>query len=98
MAQQATSQATPIEFIDVPRRRAVSLGSATPYLLIAPAFAVMLGVIFYPIASNIWASFMGEQTLSRPSTFVGLEHYRKVINDPVFMPALRRTLIWAFGV
>jgi multiple sugar transport system permease protein len=79
-------------------RRSVKLGPFVPYLLIAPAFAVMAAVILYPIASNVWASFMGEATLSRPSEFVGLDQYRAVLNDPVFEPALRRTFVWAFGV
>jgi multiple sugar transport system permease protein len=79
-------------------RRSFAVGPFIPYLLIAPAFAIMLAVIIYPIASNVWASFMGEATLSRPSEFVGLDQYRAVLNDPVFVPALRRTLTWAFGV
>jgi multiple sugar transport system permease protein len=80
------------------RRRSISFGPVAPYLLIAPAFAVMLMVIVYPVISNIWASFMGEATLSRPSEFVGFDQYRKVLDDPIFQPALRRTLLWAFGV
>jgi multiple sugar transport system permease protein len=70
----------------------------TPYLLLAPAFLVMASVIIFPIASNIRASFMGEATLTRPSAFVGLDNYRNVLDDPVFFPAMRRTLIWGFGV
>lgn len=98
MARELSPQTTHMPFATAAPRRAISLRPFIPYLLIAPAFAVMLGVIIYPIASNVWASFMGEATLSRPSEFVGLDQYRKVLNDPVFEPALRRTLLWAFGV
>jgi multiple sugar transport system permease protein len=79
-------------------RPSLRLAPLVPYLLIAPAFAVMLTVIVYPIGSNVWASFIGEATLSRPAEFVGLEQYRNVLDDPVFLPAVRRTLVWAFGV
>lgn len=79
-------------------KRMRAFGALTPYLLLAPAFLVMAAVIVYPIVSNIQASFMGEATLSRPAAFTGLDNYRKILADPVFFPALRRTLIWAFGV
>jgi multiple sugar transport system permease protein len=98
MEQQIRTQLAPVSAATVVPRRSIRFASITPYLLIAPAFAVLFAVIVYPIVSNIWASFMGEATLSRPSEFVGLDQYRKVLDDPVFQPALRRTLVWAFGV
>lgn len=98
MVQEISPQTAHMTISAAAPRRSIAVGPLIPYLLIAPAFAVMAAVILYPIASNVWASFMGEATLSRPSEFVGLDQYRAVLNDPVFVPALRRTLIWAFGV
>jgi multiple sugar transport system permease protein len=98
MAQHVSHPTTHMPLVTTAPRRQLRLGPFIPYLLIAPAFAVMAAIIIYPIGSNVWASFMGEATLNRPSEFVGLEQYRKVVNDPVFEPALRRTFVWAFGV
>jgi ABC-type sugar transport system permease subunit len=84
MEQQIRTQLAPVSAATVVPRRSIRFASITPYLLIAPAFAVLFAVIVYPIVSNIWASFMGEATLSRPSEFVGLDQYRKVLDDPVF--------------
>jgi len=80
------------------RRRAITLRSFIPYLLIAPAFLVMLAIIAYPIVDNFSASLMSQATLSRPARFVGLRNYARIVGDDVFFPALQNTLLWTVGV
>lgn len=82
----------------VPRGRPLSVQPFIPYLLIAPAFLVMIAIIVYPILDNFRASLMSEPTISRPARFVGLDQYQKIVHDPVFGPALKNTLLWTFGV
>ncbi len=83
--------------------RLVSLseGRAWAYLLLLPSMLLLLGIIVYPIGSGIVLSFR-EMRLTRPdlgTPFVGLKHYRALLEDDVFAVALRNTAIWvAVGV
>ncbi|MFC4402506.1 carbohydrate ABC transporter permease [Gracilibacillus xinjiangensis] len=71
-----------------------------PYLLISPASLIVAFVVFYPIIEAIFMSFQNYD-LRRPDkiTFVGLENYIAMFNDPTFWVAVKNTLIWViFGV
>lgn len=71
-----------------------------PYLLVAPALAVVLTVVFVPVVNAILMSFRSYD-LTRPSRngFVGLANYAAVLADPLFWGALAKTLLWVgFGV
>jgi len=66
-----------------------------PYLLLAPAVAVTLVIVFMPMVQAVWTSFY-DLILFKPnaSKFVGFGNYVKLFNDPVFWTALWNTLLW----
>jgi multiple sugar transport system permease protein len=68
-----------------------------PYLLILPTLAVILALLVYPIAQGILTSLYRSDGL-QPGTgrFVGLEHYRRLLEDQEFWNAARITLAYAF--
>jgi len=71
-----------------------------PYILVAPAFILMLLVVGYPILNSIYMSFL-DYTLFKPKDikFVGLANYLKVLSDPIFRESLLNTVLWVvFGV
>lgn len=71
-----------------------------PYLLIAPALIIMLGVVFVPAVKAIFMSFQNYD-LRRPSEigFIGLQNYREIFGDQVFWLSLFKTVLWViFGV
>jgi multiple sugar transport system permease protein len=52
--------------------------------------------VVYPVVDGILLSFR-EYRLNRPqlgTPWVGLEHYRTLLNDPIVRSALQNTLIW----
>lgn len=74
--------------------------NSTPYLLVAPAFILMLLIVGYPIINSIYMSFL-EYTVYKPHDikFAGLANYLKVLQDPIFSEALINTILWVvFGV
>jgi len=78
--------------------RLVSLaeGRYWAYLLIAPSLLLVGAVVIYPIIDGILLSFR-EYRLNRPALgtpWIGLEHYRRLMTDPIIRIALRNTLIW----
>lgn len=68
-----------------------------PYLLVLPAFVIVLGVVLYPVVAGVVASFqdLTLRTLSRGTvSFVGLRNFERMWADPVFWMALRNTGLW----
>jgi len=67
------------------------------WLLALPAF-VLLGVFtYYPTVATFINSLYSNETIIRPKHFVGLDNYRFLINDPIFLTTLKNTAIFAFG-
>jgi len=68
------------------------------YLLLAPAFIILLGVVFYPFIYNIVISF-SNMNLShiKDWQFIGLKQYYKVFfesTQPDFYVIFIKTIIW----
>ena len=69
------------------------------FFLILPSIIFIFLVIIYPTLNGISLSFR-EMRLLRPELgtgFIGLEHYRYMLGDPVFWVALKNTVIWVFA-
>ncbi|TDB89027.1 sugar ABC transporter permease [Actinomadura sp. KC216] len=61
-----------------------------------PALIVTLVLLAYPLAYSFWVS-LHEQTLGSraPARWVGFDNYTAVLSDPVFLPSLTRTVLFA---
>ncbi len=59
--------------------------AAYAYLLLAPAFAILAVVAFYPLASTFWISFLENQTRGAASVggFVGFQNYIDILTGDV---------------
>lgn len=74
--------------------------SVWPYLLVAPAVAIILCVVFIPVVNAVMMSFQNYD-LRRPKEikFIGFENYINLFQDNLFWSSLVRTLLWVlFGV
>jgi putative chitobiose transport system permease protein len=67
--------------------------SATPYLFLAPALALIAVFVLYPIASVVYYSFTSYDIV-RPPEFIGLDNYRQLVADPTFWKALTNSLVY----
>ncbi|HEY3238252.1 MAG TPA: sugar ABC transporter permease [Acidimicrobiia bacterium] len=71
-------------------------GRALPWLLMAPAGAIIFGLVLYPVGRTFWLSFRqaGLPFLARgESRFVGLDNYADLATDP----HLRRVFLTTAG-
>jgi multiple sugar transport system permease protein len=79
------------------RRRIANLGD---YLFVAPAGLFLLVFMLYPVLFNVSLSFrdVTAATLldTTRNTFVGLENYARVFNDPAFVTTVTNTLVFTF--
>ena len=69
--------------------------TASPYLLIAPAAALVAVFLVYPVLTVFWES-LRRHNLTRPldDGFAGLGNYRAMLADDVFWRSLRFTGQW----
>lgn len=63
------------------------------YIFIAPAFISFLIFVVYPVVASFIISGFDWGILSAPK-FIGLENYRVLFKDPVFIQSLKNTIKW----
>src|SRR5574338_903288 len=70
------------------RRREIALA----YLLLAPTLVLLGCVLAYPLGWEVWASLSSLSPLQDSTTYVGLENYRRHLEDPDFWLAATITV------
>lgn len=84
----------------MPTRKGVveAVDARLPYLMIAPAIALIVGLVAYPIVWAVRLSLFAIPTYNlEDRTFVGLAHYRALLTDPLFYDVLVNTLVFVFA-
>lgn len=68
---------------------------AFPYLLLAPAAAIMLAVVLFPLLYNFYLAFRN-MSLFRftDHTWVGVAQFRQLLAEPVFWTLLLKSVVW----
>jgi multiple sugar transport system permease protein len=67
------------------------------YLFLAPAAAVFLGLITYPVIDGIKAAFT-DRAIGRPGEWIGFANFGKLLEDPVYLRAIGNSLFLTLGV
>ncbi|GGG30609.1 glycerol-3-phosphate transporter permease [Caldovatus sediminis] len=80
------------------RRRVIFRGKVLPYLLLAPQIAVTLVFFFWPAGQAIRQSVLREDPFGLRSEFVGLENFREVLADPLYLNAVWNTAVFSAAV
>src|SRR5215471_11971643 len=62
------------------------------WLLLLPAAALLALFTHYPAAATAWRSFFSTPKGARPATYVGVDNYAQLVEDPIFWQALSNTL------
>lgn len=78
------------------RRRSASAARRIPYLLIAPAVALMVGFIAYPMSSVLYYSLQ-DYNVTKPwrNGFAGFGNFTTIFtDDPLFWTSLLFSLKW----
>src|SRR5690554_4539882 len=70
-----------------------------PYLPVLPVALAAAVILVYPLAKGILSSFYLEQPLDLGNAqFVGLQHFRTLLNDKIFKMALRNSIVWTITI
>jgi N,N'-diacetylchitobiose transport system permease protein len=83
------------------RRRRLSAktfdDTVLPWLLLAPAFLIMGGLVLWPLVQTVWLSFTdaGVRWLrDGEADFVGLENYAAIVSDPLLRRVFLTTAVF----
>jgi multiple sugar transport system permease protein len=77
--------------------RAIAVPRA-PWLLIVPSLVLALFIISYPIFNIVYQSVHEVSRFGQIRDFNGLQNFYNVLSDPVFLTALKNTIIWTVCV
>jgi putative chitobiose transport system permease protein len=67
--------------------------SLTPFLFLAPALLLIAVFVLYPMIAVVYFSFTDYSIISPPE-WVGLDNYRRLLDDPTFWKALTNSAIY----
>ncbi len=71
--------------------------SVQPWLLLLPAFVLLVAFTHYPAVATLIDSFYSTPKGARPGVWVGLENYQTMVDDPVFWKAATNNLWFALA-
>jgi len=66
-------------------------------LFLSPTVILLFAFLLYPLIQSVYYSFTDWYNFSNEKTFIGLDNYRQLVQDPVVGIALRNTLILTVG-
>ncbi|WP_295856496.1 sn-glycerol-3-phosphate ABC transporter permease UgpA [uncultured Xylophilus sp.] len=66
-----------------------------PWVLIAPQMAVILVFFFWPASQAILQSLQSEDAFGTSVTFVGLENFRTLFEDPAYIESFKVTALFS---
>ena len=67
------------------------------YVFLAPAAAVFLGLITYPLIDGINAAFT-DRGIAKPGAYIGFQNFAKLLSDPDYLRAIRNSLFLTTAV
>ena len=77
--------------------RPVGAASVHAYLLLLPAFVLLIAFTHYPAVATLVDSFFSTPKGARPARWAGLENYEVMLADPVFWKAVTNNLWFALA-
>jgi sn-glycerol 3-phosphate transport system permease protein len=80
------------------RKRVIFNDKGLPFLLLAPQLAITLVFFFWPAGQAIWFSFLRQDAFGIRTTFVGLENFVELFQDPLYLSSAWNTAVFSFWV
>ena len=68
------------------------------YFYLLPAFAIVVGIVYYSIGYTIWLSTLDWDGLSPNARFIGFGNYLQAFTDPVFWATLWHTALFSLVI
>lgn len=75
----------------------LSIRMLTGYLFVMPLMLWLAATILYPLIMSVLLSVQNIKVIGTPGQYVGLDNYKRILDLPYFMDALKRSVIWVVG-
>jgi multiple sugar transport system permease protein len=72
--------------------------TATPYILSFPSVLMITALLAFPAVFAIYGSLFDAEFIGGEASFVGLQQYKDLMQDPKFIASIGRTVVFVGGV
>ena len=79
-------------------KRVVFKNKALPYLLVAPQIIITLVFFIWPAFMALYQSVLQEDAFGLSSVFVGLENFRYIFSDSIYLNSIKVTMVFSISV
>jgi sn-glycerol 3-phosphate transport system permease protein len=79
-------------------KRVVFRSAWLPYALVAPQLAITVVFFFWPAMQAVWYAFQLQDAFGLQTQFVGLENFRALFRDAIYLQSFKTTAIFSVAV
>ena len=79
-------------------KRVVFKNKVLPYLLVAPQIIITLVFFIWPAFMALYQSVQQEDAFGLSTVFVGLDNFKYIFTDPIYINSIKVTMVFSFSV
>ena len=79
-------------------KRVVFKNKILPYFLVAPQIIITLVFFIWPAFMALYQSVLQEDAFGLKRAFVGLENFKYIFTDPIYLNSIKVTMVFSFSV
>ena len=79
-------------------KRVVFKNKVLPYFLVAPQIIITLVFFIWPAFMALYQSVQQEDAFGLSTVFVGLDNFKYIFTDPIYLNSIKVTMIFSFSV
>jgi len=79
-------------------KRVIFKNKVLPYFLVAPQIIITLVFFIWPALMAIYQSVQQEDPFGLSSEFVGLENFKYIFTDPIYLNSIKVTMVFSLSV
>lgn len=79
-------------------KRVVFHNKVLPYVLVAPQIIISLVFFIWPAFMALYQSVQQEDAFGLSTVFVGIENFKYIFTDPIYLNSIKVTMVFSFSV
>ncbi len=79
-------------------KRVIFKNKVLPYFLVAPQIIITLVFFIWPAFMALYQSVRQEDPFGLSSVFVGLENFKYIFSDPIYLSSIKVTMVFSLSV
>ena len=79
-------------------KRVIFKNKILPYFLVAPQIIITLVFFIWPAFMALYQSVQQEDAFGLKTVFVGLENFKYILTDPIYLNSIKVTMVFSFSV